>query len=391
MKVFEKTNKKKKNKRGVALIMVLGVIAILTTIVIDFQYNSRVNMHLAGNAKDELKAFMMAKSAFNFSRLILHFQGQVDSTMKSMPMLSNLGLKLNLWEMIPIDSDLIKSLTGGFGEAGQIMDIGLSGTKGFGHFTGRFSAEIVDENRKIGLIYLDETGVDQQTVLNQLMSLIQPVSYNYMFENADADGQFSDRVETIGSILDWMDMDEQIAYLDQNLRFKAGTGSEDSRYNMLDDAYKSKNACIDTLEELHLIKGIGDDFMDTFGESLTAYPVKKINIRNADPIALKALIRAFARDQYDPVIQNEAQMDLLIAKLMEYRMLSPFNKPEEFISFLQAEGIDFNPHEMKKHIGVDSNIYRITAQGESGDIIKRLTVVLRFENGKEQLLYWRED
>src|SRR5207244_819160 len=64
--------------RGVALILVLTTIAILTAIGVDFSYSSRVSLKLAENLRDETRAYYMARSAINLSRLLLHFQKQVD-------------------------------------------------------------------------------------------------------------------------------------------------------------------------------------------------------------------------------------------------------------------------------------------------------------------------
>ncbi len=63
---------------GVALIFVLTTVAILTAIAVDFTYNTRVNLELAVQSRDELRARALAMSAMNFSRLLLHFQKQLD-------------------------------------------------------------------------------------------------------------------------------------------------------------------------------------------------------------------------------------------------------------------------------------------------------------------------
>jgi general secretion pathway protein K len=66
------------NSRGVALILVLTTIAILTSIGVDFSYQSRVSLRLAENLRDDTRAYYLARSAVNLSRLLLHFQKQVD-------------------------------------------------------------------------------------------------------------------------------------------------------------------------------------------------------------------------------------------------------------------------------------------------------------------------
>src|SRR5205085_7685704 len=64
--------------RGIALILVLTTIAILAAVGVDFSYSSRVSLKLAENLRDETRAEYLAKSAVNLSRLLLHFQKQVD-------------------------------------------------------------------------------------------------------------------------------------------------------------------------------------------------------------------------------------------------------------------------------------------------------------------------
>src|SRR5258708_37833993 len=64
--------------RGVALILVLTTIAILTSIGVDFSYQSRVSLKLAENLRDETRAYYLARSAVKLSRLLLHFQKQVE-------------------------------------------------------------------------------------------------------------------------------------------------------------------------------------------------------------------------------------------------------------------------------------------------------------------------
>src|SRR4051812_23835336 len=129
---------KNHNRRGVALILVLTTVAILTAIGVDFSYGSRVNLHLAENARDELRAYYLARSAVNLSRLLLHFQKQVDTPggraaqqlanllrggnaqpaapapgalATAAPAANNLGIRL--WEILPVDSNAMGALLGG--------------------------------------------------------------------------------------------------------------------------------------------------------------------------------------------------------------------------------------------------------------------------------------
>src|ERR1700730_14011254 len=121
--------------RGVALILVLTVIAILTSIGVDFSYNSRVSLKLAENARDGMRSYSPARSAVNLSRLLLHYQKQLDGAGAQLggalqqvagtlpgtpprpgtraPAAPSLGIRL--WQLVPIDSNAFGLLLSGAG------------------------------------------------------------------------------------------------------------------------------------------------------------------------------------------------------------------------------------------------------------------------------------
>lgn len=147
----------KRQAPGVALLFVLTTIAILTAVGIDFSYSSRVNLELATQSRDALRARSLAMSAMNVSRLLLHFQRQLDTVTsgaggaglsqlmgslgtgnidpaqlealargagadptQAMGLLGGLmgggegaaaggGLSIRLWEVVPIDSNAMMS------------------------------------------------------------------------------------------------------------------------------------------------------------------------------------------------------------------------------------------------------------------------------------------
>lgn len=77
-KTTRRAMRQKRQAPGVALLFVLTTIAILTAVGLDFSYSARVNFELAAQSRDALRARSLAMSAMNFSRLLLHFQGQLD-------------------------------------------------------------------------------------------------------------------------------------------------------------------------------------------------------------------------------------------------------------------------------------------------------------------------
>ena len=76
-----------------AMLLVVTSIAIMTAVAVDFQFNASVDLQLAANARDELRAEYLARSAINVGRLVLMFQRQLDSqTGNAGSLLQSLGL-----------------------------------------------------------------------------------------------------------------------------------------------------------------------------------------------------------------------------------------------------------------------------------------------------------
>jgi type II secretory pathway component PulK len=56
--------RRKKNDRGVALLIVLLVTALLVALIFEFAYGTRVSMRAAANFRDSQRAYFLARSAF---------------------------------------------------------------------------------------------------------------------------------------------------------------------------------------------------------------------------------------------------------------------------------------------------------------------------------------
>ena len=63
--------KKRRNERGVALVLVLGSIAIMTVMLTEFQDEATSELSAALADRDALKAEYLAKSGVNLWRLLI--------------------------------------------------------------------------------------------------------------------------------------------------------------------------------------------------------------------------------------------------------------------------------------------------------------------------------
>ncbi|MBI5182566.1 MAG: general secretion pathway protein GspK [Nitrospirae bacterium] len=58
--------KRSDNEKGIALIITLLVVTLLTALIVEFAYSTRVNLAASGNFRDRHKAYYLAKSGVNF-------------------------------------------------------------------------------------------------------------------------------------------------------------------------------------------------------------------------------------------------------------------------------------------------------------------------------------
>src|SRR5918912_3113971 len=236
-------------QRGIALVLVLTTIAILASIGVDFSYSSRVSLKLAENLRDETRAEYLAKSAVNLSRLLLHFQKQVDQMggqiagglvgsflggapgartaqpqgkgQQQLPgaALNNLGIRL--WQVIPIDSNAFNALISGnivgLDRAQALPPPPLETravSHSFGTFDGSFNAKIVDENSRINVQALDALGNTPLAVLTQLRAMMADPKYDFIFDEEDANRDRVRRDDVFLAMKDWIDIDETATALD---------------------------------------------------------------------------------------------------------------------------------------------------------------------------------
>jgi len=327
-----------RRRRGVALLMVLATVAVMTTVVMEFVHDSQVRSRIAANARDSVRAYFLARSGMEMSRLMIAFMKQspcpvssgLAGAMAAANPPSGSGTKnpsgagsapraatcedelrvlqqmLNLpptpfWKMLPITSELFQGVAdGSFGAmlgvpapplvmgvesadpAAQLQDIDEGSGVLFGDLPGTFSVEIDDEDRKIPLKSLWKgTPAQNRAAMMRLAALIAPPRFDALFGGINSRGEEADRQEFLSSILDWMDPDTTISEIDLLTgRRVTSTSPEDARYDSDKAPYRSRNATFDSIAELRLVKGFSDEAYRAFADHLSIYSEDKVNIES---------------------------------------------------------------------------------------------------------------
>lgn len=385
----------RRSRAGVALLMAITSILLLTVLVTEIAYAATVRAQLAVHQRDEVKAEALAYTGVQLYRLILVASKQLGNNPMFQSFSASMGINLGdaLWQMVPmINSGLLRMVfvSDGsvdeddmeeFEEQGGLTDEELeesresSGTKrNFLDFDGDFFAELIDEDSRIYVGQIQATNyaelLENRTAL-ELYGLMSGQENDQFFYEIDMD-----RWELIGNLADWVDQDGD--------RLFQG-GSEENLYNRLESPYLPKNAPFDTLREIRLVDGWNrDDIWEKYGEQLTIYGGGKVNINTASNEVLFALLKA----HLEPTPSDQYVQELLV-KLAEYKALTNFTDTKTFVSVLESLGATPDPA-MSTAIATESTVFRVTSTGVVGEASVSIEVVLDFsQDATGKVVYWR--
>ena len=191
---------------GVALITVILIISILVAAALELNRSSRADIYDAANISDGIKLTYIAKSGFYGAAAFL-----------SIPTIDYETLRDD-WAHAEVLSAQSKTL-----------------------FTnGYFMVRIEDEKGKIPLNKLVTGSAVNADIKDMLLRLLKQPEFDLDERKA---------AEIVDAIIDWMDDNDEIT----------GVGAESSYYASLAAPYAAKNAPLDCIEELLMIKGITNE------------------------------------------------------------------------------------------------------------------------------------
>jgi general secretion pathway protein K len=316
------------NRRGVALILVLMVISIITALTIQLNRDTRSGAYEAATLSDGIRLRYIAESGFHVGEaLLLADKNAFDALTE-------------LWartEMISLQSE---------------------------HFfdNGSFRLMIEDEAGKIAINRLVSGNAYNPLIRDLLIRLFTGPYFRMERDNA---------LELIEAIKDWIDADDALT----------GGGAEKAFYMALERPYAAKNAPLDCIEELLMVKGVSLDLFYGKGDSpglsrcLTVFGDGRININTAP----KYILRALAEEMTDDDVE----------RLDKYRRDEGNNlsDPLWYQKLPRATMINI-PASL---IGVQSAIFRVTAVGLQGRVAERITGVVKREGSRRKvsLLSWK--
>jgi general secretion pathway protein K len=378
---------RRKRERGVALIMVLGAIAVMVVMLAEFQDDAGAEFAAATAVRDGVQAEYFARSAVNLSRLLIAAEPTMRAGIAPLFMLmKRTPPQLPVW-------GYADRILGAFNDKEASQDFaGLGGFdlslgKNLGLKGGSFEVVIVDEDSKINVNMGASNEIAHIRLAKQLMSTMGPIQYNPLFEQRDSTGNYNDRLSVCSALIDWADPDEQLFSCDTT-NAPSSNAVEDGWYQLLAKPYRRKNAPYDSLEELHMVRGVSDDFWSTFVDPEPTDPKKRqmtvwgqgaVNVNTANPLTLYALVCSGAPTADLCIDPTQMQMFVMgVTMAQGISMGAPiFGTPGDFIQMMKGQGqlgpimatmgmkpVKFQSEsEFAKSIATESKVFSIYAVG----------------------------
>jgi general secretion pathway protein K len=427
---------RRRPERGATLLVVTVAVTLVTAAAVDLAYQARVSLEIAANGRDALRAEGLARGSVALSRLVLHFQGQLDqATARTGAALGALGgaqagqagaaqaaaaamPKIQIWKLVPIDSALVANLFGGGtgdGEAASRARPARGGDQAgpaprpppsdAGDLAGHFDATIDDEDRKVN-VQFDALTAALSAQVQSFDALVGDHRWDFLFDREDQDGVRFTRGDVAIHLRDWTDADQQQSSLTGNPAnpFETGFGDENFYYDRGADRYKAKNARFDSLEELHEVAGISDEFMAAFGDQLTVYVDKNgqmnINADTRGELVTRARIMADPPNQ--PLLSDPTFPERLEKAVTQVRMGGFLSiGPQQFAALLEGLGLGvsaaYRQASSTSSAFTDrSLVYRIRGHARVGKVDQTIDAVVTFDpsHAREEatqlgrLLHW---
>lgn len=226
------------DERGVALLLALLVLTILTALILEFDAEARREYRAAAAFRDDYKAGMLTRAAVQAARAVLL-------------------------------QDLLREKMTGQKYDGP-TDIWAMPIKNYAISDGFLTAQIQDETGKFNLNDLASTSGGDIAQKKKILRAKRLFELLMVTPNL------------VDALIDWMDQDE----------VPQPAGAESLYYQSLRPPYRSANSPLSGLGDLRLIKGFTPEIIERITPYVTVFPQEggaPMNVNTADPIVLQTL------------------------------------------------------------------------------------------------------
>jgi general secretion pathway protein K len=304
-----------REEKGMVLLLVLVVVALLTSLLTEFAFSTLVDLRLTETFRDSTRAYYLAKGGVRVGRIIL----QEDT---------------NTWDA---RSEL-------WGQGVSSYPVG----------DGVVSVHIEDLEGRLNINHLvDKSGFNPNTV------------FRGRFIKLFAELDLAEPDNLTAALVDWIDSDSKEDAPGGGIR-----GAEDDYYLRLEKPYHCKNAPLDSLDELAMIRGFTPEVRRALEPHVTIHGDKSLNINTASP---QTLFAWYAWD--DPLLDTSIAEAIVTARENE-----PIRDTTDLKAVIDVN--DFAVLNQQSDIAVKSGTYRIESLGEVNDGTRMVEAIVKKTGNK---------
>ena len=325
-----------RQQRGVALVVVLWVIMVLSLLIGGFAFTMYVETEVASYGRKELKAEMLARSGVEVARMQLLLNKRTAAE-------AGIDTPQQDWATNEI----------------WYVDHALG--------DGMYNVKVIDEESKLPI----NSATPEQ--LHQLLAAL------------GVDASESDII--VDSILDWMEPGDL---------HRLNGAKTDDYYKNLDPPYRCKNAPLDRVEELLLVRGVTpelfygapakDEEPARYGlvDLVTVTSQGQINVNTAPPTVLQAALEL-----------DDAELGVILARregpdgLLGTEDDLPFRSVDEFMQLLTVMPSELQQR-VRSRINVTSSFFTIKSTGEVSGAKYTIVATVQREGLNVATVAWRE-
>ena len=344
--------KLRQNKKGMAMLLVLTSVVILSLIIVELNYNTRISSAIAGNYRDETAAYYLARSSVNVALLRIGLANKAKSfEIGGFKVPSEvISMIITVPFIFPPPLELL-AMTGNAENA----DLGVKET-----------VEKIKTDTNIASVgYFDHNISSMDTALNinaitlseNSISAFKEQMKSYYSAKVLKDESFAHRwpIEKydrlLNNIIDWIDTDTS----------SRNGGDEDTVYQRKDPPYRARDYFIPTINELHMVDEMDDEMFDFISPMLSIFSSGAINMNKVTAAMWKS-------------IDDRLSDDEIKALLEKIQLEGPFTTEQELRTWIgkntRIPAADFNP--LKIPFAFEDDNFRIEATGHSGRVSKKI-------------------
>ncbi|MCW8893276.1 MAG: type II secretion system minor pseudopilin GspK [Deltaproteobacteria bacterium] len=294
---------KKNNEKGMALLLVLIVVTLLTAVLMELSYSTLIEQRLTETFRDSTRAYYLARGGITAGqKLLLSDKNKYDSATE-------------FW---------------------------ATGISSYPVGEGFVSVAIEDLDGKLAVNSLVVGNNPQTVIIDRFYRLLSA------FE-IDEPGELT------AAIIDWLDQgDEPYQMIKTDALEIPVAGAEDFYYQQLASPYPCKNGPLESVEELRLVKGFSERIFNIVSPYLSATKNKQININTAKREVLRSLGPNLDEQTVDFIIEMRRETPIQSLEALKTQL------PTDQYSLLKSLS-------GQRLLGTTSDAYKITAEAVIND------------------------